>query len=111
MTIIILINLFLCLTMLIASATLFFLNAIDRLNRNGMQYAYLVSVFFNLLALILFCMIFCYPQALPTFGIKETELIITHPILTAVSAFILSSFTGWFVGDFIYRNIKRLTTA
>ncbi len=111
MTIIIFINLFLCLTMLIVSATLFFLNAVNRLSRNGMQYAYLISVTFNVLTLILFCMIFCYPQALPTFGIKETGLIIAHPILTAISAFILSSFTGWFLGNFIYKNIKRLTTA
>ena len=111
MTIIILINLFLCLTMLIVSATLFFLNAVNRLSRNGIQYAYLISITFNVLTLILFCMIFCYPQALPTFGIKETGLIITYPVLAAVSAFILSSFTGWFFGDFIYRKIKRLATA
>ena len=111
MTIIILINLFLCLTMLIVSATLFFLNAVNRLSTNGIQYAYLISVTFNVLTLILFCMIFCYPQALPTFGIKETGLIIAHPILAAVSTFIPSSFTGWFLGNFIYKNIKRLTTA
>jgi hypothetical protein len=97
--------------MFIASTTLFFLNAVDRLNRNGMQYAYLVSVFFNVLTLILFCMIFCYPQALPTFGIKETGLIITRPVLAVIIAFVVSSFTGWFLGDFIYKNIKRLTTA
>lgn len=104
MTIIILINLFLCLTMLISSATLFFLNTVDRLSKNGMQYAYLISVTFNVLTLIQFCMIFCYQQALP-------EFIIIHPVLTAVSAFILSFFIGWFLGNFIYRNIKRLTTA
>ena len=97
--------------MLIVSATLFFLNAVNRLSTNGIQYAYLISVTFNVLTLILFCMIFCYPQALPTFGIKETGLIIAHPILAAVSTFIPSSFTGWFLGNFIYKNIKRLTTA